>query len=205
MYTIYPILFNFFVSTFPQSNKLLTNFSDDFTVACSNFNVDQIVEALAARSSNIEERADRWGLAISAPKSTISPSLYSPLFSHILTPIFKSLWTTPYYLLKRRPRYWEWLSTLTSNSLPMSNLQSLGLHLVSTSSKPLLVPAGVNSKETILITDMSLIRSLFMHAASIWFPNASSFLVQKLQIIQNSAIRIATGCVKMTCTNYVHE
>ena len=37
---IYPTLFNFFASTFSQSDNLLTNsYVDDFTVSCSNSNV----------------------------------------------------------------------------------------------------------------------------------------------------------------------
>ena len=36
-------------------------------------------------------------------------------------------------------------------------------------------------KKTILITYKSLIRSLFMYAAPIWFPNTSLSLIQKLQ------------------------
>ena len=60
-------------------------------------------------------------------------------------------------------------------------------------------------KETILITCISLIRFLFMHASPIWFPNTSSSLIHKLQIIQNSALRIATGCDKMTSIYHLHE
>ena len=37
-----------------------------------------------------------------------------------------------------------------------------------------------------------------MYVALIWFPNTSPSLIQKLLTIQNSALRIAIGCVKMT-------
>ena len=37
-----------------------------------------------------------------------------------------------------------------------------------------------------------------MYAAPIWFPNTSPSLIQKLPSFQNSALRIATGCVKIT-------
>ena len=37
------------------------------------------------------------------------------------TPILKSICSTSYYLLKRHHLYWEWLSILTLNSVPMSN------------------------------------------------------------------------------------
>ena len=49
---ISPILFNFFVSTFPQSDNLLTNsYADNSTVSCSNSNVNQMAEALTAQSA----------------------------------------------------------------------------------------------------------------------------------------------------------
>ena len=60
-------------------------------------------------------------------------------------------------------------------------------------------------KETILITYKSLIRSIYMNAAPIWFTNTSSFLAQKVQAVPNSALRVATGCVKMTSINHLHE
>ena len=44
-----------------------------------------------------------------------------------------------------------------------------------------------------------------MYAAPIWFPNTSPSLVQKLQTIQNSALRIATGCVRMASIDHLHE
>ena len=44
-----------------------------------------------------------------------------------------------------------------------------------------------------------------MYAIPIWFPNASPFLIQILQIIQNFALRIATDCVKMTSINPLYE
>ena len=50
---------------------------------------------------------------------------------------------------------------------------------------------------------MTFIRSLFMYAAIIWFPTTSPSPIQKfLQTIQNSALRIATSCVKMTSIDY---
>ena len=52
---------------------------------------------------------------------------------------------------------------------------------------------------------MSLIRSLCMYAAPIWFLITSSFLIQKLRSIQNSAFYIATGCVRLTSIDHLYE
>ena len=60
-------------------------------------------------------------------------------------------------------------------------------------------------KECILITDMTLIRSLFMYAAPIWFPNNSPSLIQNHKTTQNSVLRIATVCVKMTSIDHLYQ
>ena len=44
-----------------------------------------------------------------------------------------------------------------------------------------------------------------MYAAPIWFPNTSPSLIQKPQTIQNSVIHIATGCIRMTSIDQLHE
>ena len=59
-------------------------------------------------------------------------------------------------------------------------------------------------KETILATYKSLIDSLFSYAAPVWFPNASTTSIRKLQLVQNSALRIATGCVVMSAIDHLH-
>ena len=59
-------------------------------------------------------------------------------------------------------------------------------------------------KETILATYKSIIGSLFTYAAPIWFPNTSMTSRNKLQVVQNSGLRIATGCVRMTGIDDLH-
>ena len=45
---------------------------------------------------------------------------------------------------------------------------------------------------------------MFLHATPIWYPNTSPSNIAKLQVIQNQALRIATGCVKMTPIGHLH-
>ena len=61
-------------------------------------------------------------------------------------------------------------------------------------------------KETIIATYKALIDSIFSYAAPVWFPVAgcSNTSVRKLQVVQNAAIRIATGCHKMTSIDHLH-
>ena len=80
----------------------------------------------------------------------------------------------------------------SGNSLPRINI--------------LKVPTGTNwsqQKEIMLTTYESLIRSLFIYAAPIWFPNTSPSL--ELQTIQNPVLHTATGCVRMTSIDHLHK
>ena len=89
---------------------------------------------------------------------------------------------------------------------PMSNLQSPGASLPRIN--VLKAITGTNwdqQKETILITYMSLIHSLFIYAAPIWLPKTSPSLIQKLLAIQNFAFHIATGCKRMTSIDHLHK
>ena len=59
-------------------------------------------------------------------------------------------------------------------------------------------------KETIIMTYKALIWSKFSYAAPIWFPNLSEDAGQSLQVIQNAAMRIATGCHKRASSEHLH-
>ena len=61
------------------------------------------------------------------------------------------------------------------------------------------------SKETIIATYNALIETLFTFCAPIWYPNASPASIERLQAIQNEAMRIATGCHKMSAVSHLHQ
>ena len=64
--------------------------------------------------------------------------------------------------------------------------------------KALAGTSGGQHKETIVVTYKSLIRYLFLYPPPIWLPNTFQSNINKVQTLQNSTCRIATGCVKMT-------
>ena len=65
--------------------------------------------------------------------------------------------------------------------------------------------ANISERKPYLSHRYPLSSPLFMNAAPIWFPSASPSLIQKLKNIQNSALRIVTGCVEMTSINQLHD
>ena len=60
-------------------------------------------------------------------------------------------------------------------------------------------------KECLLMTFKMFIRSLFNNAAAIVFPNYSSSSIQKLQRIQNRALRLALGCHTAASFAHIHN
>ena len=55
-------------------------------------------------------------------------------------------------------------------------------------------------KETLMATYKAVMRLALEHASSIWSPPASSTSINKLQVMQNAALRTATGC-----TQHLHD
>ena len=62
-----------------------------------------------------------------------------------------------------------------------------------------------HNKETILLTYNSIIKPILTYAAPIWSPSASTTGISKLQLIQNSALRIATGSTQMASLQHIHS
>jgi len=56
----------------------------------------------------------------------------------------------------------------------------------------------------LLITYKALILPVMSYAAPIWFPNASVTNIGRLQRVQNEALRIITGCHKMSNISHLH-
>jgi hypothetical protein len=55
----------------------------------------------------------------------------------------------------------------------------------------------------IKITYKALVDSVFSYAAAVWFPNCKSSNVEKLQFIQNTAMRLITGCHKASSIDHL--
>jgi hypothetical protein len=59
-------------------------------------------------------------------------------------------------------------------------------------------------KETLLITYKCLVRPIMEFGAPIFRPNLSDTNIRKLQVIQNNALRVVTGCHKMAPIQHLH-
>ena len=59
-------------------------------------------------------------------------------------------------------------------------------------------------KETLLMTYKTVGRSIINYAAPVWSPNLHDTNYRKIQYTQNEALRIATGCHKMSSIDHLH-
>ena len=196
-----PLLFNHYVSTYPNSSEMCTSYADDFTACASDTKVDQAAATLAEHARDVTEWAQERSLLISARKSTVT--LFTPQTqqSHVHPTVPLDGSPLP---LERHPKilgvtfdphfhFHKHVEAIVKRAKPRLNILKL--------------LTGTNwgqQKESLLITFKSLIGSLFTYAAPIWFPNISHSSTTRLQTIQNSALRIATGCVKMTPIDHLH-
>ena len=196
-----PLLFNYYVSTYPSSAELSTSYADDFNASASNKAVPQAAADLAEHAGDVADWAQEKNLLISARKSTVT--LFTPQFqqSHYHPTVPLNGNPLP---LERHPkilgvtfdphfRFHIHVEEIVKRAKPRLNILKM---LTGTS--------WGQQKETILITFKSLISSLFTYASPIWFPNISASSINKLQVVQNAALRIATGCVKMTPVDHLH-
>ncbi|KAL1447255.1 hypothetical protein WDU94_002708, partial [Cyamophila willieti] len=60
-------------------------------------------------------------------------------------------------------------------------------------------------KETLVTTFKAICRPIVHYAAPIWTPQASKTNFNKLQVTQNTALRVATGCHMMTNIDHLHQ
>ena len=72
----------------------------------------------------------------------------------------------------------------------------------------LTISIAMDNRE-LLITNVyippAITRPVLEYASTIWSPNASESNIDKLQIVQNTALRIATGCTHDTNTQHLHD
>ena len=60
-------------------------------------------------------------------------------------------------------------------------------------------------KETLMATYNAVMRPALEYASSVWSPIASSTSINKLQVMQNAALRTATGCTQDTNIQHLHD
>ena len=196
-----PTIFNAYVADYPHSADLCTSYADDFTASASHSDVREATAIMANHAQDLEAWANEKMLQVSAQKSTVT--LFTPETQqgrfHPLIPLGGDILP-----LERNPK----ILGVTFDPHFHFHKQAEAIEKKAKQRLPLLKALTGTTwgqqKETLIGTYKALIDSLFSYAAPVWYPNASKTSINKLQIIQDSALRVATGCLMMSSVDHLH-
>lgn len=198
-----PLLFNLYMSKMPQptgSVKLVT-YADDSNVLNSGQHIEPICKEINTYLNILDDWFKSRNLFISPAKSTATlfttdpgevktklpitvkndpvPTVQHPVFLGIT---FDNLFTFRHHA-----------KSLRTKLLKKNNIL-----------KALTGTSWGKEKEVISTTYKAISQSLINYACPIWTPNLSKTNWDSLQTCQNSALKIATGCLKIASTDHVH-
>ena len=198
-----PALFNYYVSSYPHNADLTTSYADDFTSSATASTIESSANIMADHVREVEMWAANKELQISSTKSTVTlfTSDNSQSNIHPRVPLGED-----FLPLEKYPKI------LGVTFDPHFHFHKHVEEIVKRAKSRLNILKALTGttwgqhKETIVATYKALIDSIFSYAAPVWFPVAgcSNASVTKLQTVQNAALRIATGCHKMSSIDHLH-
>ena len=199
-----PVLFNIYMSDIPKPPKdvQLEIYADDMNTLSSHNKYEIAEQLIQPYLNEIFEWTKENDLQLNATKST------STLFTNDQSEFNKTL-----------------SLTINNESIPtIKHPKILGLifdpklnfgeHITKTkekANKTINIMKSLTStkcdkqKETLLTTYKTITQPIIEYASTIWAPIVSETNLNKLQIIQNSSLRIATGCTRDTNCQHLHE
>ena len=198
---ISPCLFNF-VSDYPHTADLHCSYADDFTPVVSDHNILAASQRMSDHAADALQWAADYGLQVSVNKSNCTLFTSDTHQSRLDPSVSCNGNTLP---LCRSPKLLG--VTFDSHFTFSPHIRSVAERARSCLDI-LKALAGVSwgqSKEVLLLTYQMLIKPILSYAVPVWFPNAPTTAVSTLQSIQNSALRIATGSLKMASTDHLHQ
>ena len=199
-----PILFNLYMSKMPQppGNILLDTYADDTTLQNSGPKYEPLCQELSLYLDTLDDWFKERNLFISPSKSTAT--IFSTFSGdcNIDLPVYIKGDKVP---TVKKPKLL---------GVTYDNLFNFGEHAsnmktkVQSRNNVLKALAGTTwgkEKEVIVNTYKAIGQSIFNYCCPIWGPSLSGQNWKELQIAQNTALRTALGCVKMTDIDHLHS
>ena len=199
-----PLLFNLYMSSLPTppGNIKLVSYADDCQVLDSGPIIEDICHEINPYLNQLADWFKERSLEISAEKSTATVFVnFSNECAEILPITIKGK-TVP---TVKHPKIL---------GVTFDNMNNFGKHAANTKQKMsqrtnvLKCLAGTTwgkSKEIIVNTYKAIGRSVVNYAAPVWTPSLSDTNWKELNVAQNAALRVATGCVLMSATTHLNQ
>ncbi len=199
-----PLLFNLYMRSLPAppGNIKLISYADDCQVLNSGPTIDKTCHEINPYLDQLVKWFKERSLEISPEKSTAT--IFTTFSNEVST-------TLPITIMGKDVPTVKHPKILGVTFDPMLNF---GQHSTETKKKVtqrnnvLKCLAGTDwgkSKETIVNTYKAIGRSVLNYGAPVWTPSLSATNWGELQRAQNSALRVATGCIKMTQVSHLHQ
>ena len=199
-----PILFNLYMSKMPlpPGNIRLVSYADDSNVLNSGIEIPEVCEEINIYLDTLDNWFKSRNLFISPSKSSATLFTTGPNECNTVLPI------------KINGEQVPTIKKPTFLGITFDNLLSFKQHVENLKSK---VQARNNilkalsgsdwgkDKETITNTYKAIGQSVISYGCPIWTPALGKTSWNHLQIAQNSALKIATGCHKIASSDHVHQ
>ena len=198
-----PILFNLYMAKMPQpaGDILLVTYADDTTVNKSGPKHEPICKELNAYLDVLDKWFKERNLFISPTKSSATIFTTYPKEVGLDLPIYINNQKVP---TVKQPKIlgvtYDNLFTFTYHAKNVkSRVQSRNNVL-----KALAGTSWGKEKEVLLSTYKAIGQSIYNYCSPIWSPTVEESTWKDLQVAQNSCLRTALGCVKMTSVDHLH-
>ena len=193
-----PSLFSFYIADMPIPTEPVKRvcYADDLTVWASGVNIPDLEVSINNYLEEISAYLKDNSLLISV--TLLTPDTHQ---AKIHPRIFSENSQLP---LVKCPRI---LGVYLDPSLSFNKHSQYVAERVSGRNTILKALAGTSrgqQKETLLMTYKAVGRSIINYAAPVWSPNLHDTNYSKIQYTQNEALRIATGCHKMSIIDHLH-
>ena len=199
-----PILFNIYMSDIPDppENVYLYSYADDITTLSLHNDIQIAQDQLQPYLEKIHKWTIDNNLKLNADKSsstlfTLHPNEYNKTLNlHINNTLIPTVQHPKILGLTFDPKltYNQHIDNTKEKATKTTKLL-----------KTLTSTTWGKQKETIVTTYKTITRPVIEHASTIWSSTASKTNINKLQTIQNIALRTATGCTADTNTQHLHD
>ena len=199
-----PVLFNFYLRCLPipPEGVMVVQYADDISIYATGKNIPDLTKKINDYAKLVIDFLEERELMVSPEKSTVT----------LFTPDTKEYNIHPDVQLRGKPVPLEHEPKLLG--VTFNTMHTFTPHVNKTVNKAKakvnLIKAVAGStwgqdKETLTLTYKAIGRSILEYAVPIWSPIISTSCWDRLQVVQNQALRVATGCLAMTSIDHLHR